>query len=184
MKKIFSFMLVACMAAMVMTSCNKKDEPTPTPDPEPDTKPVAAAIVFKAVFDPQTIEQCDISFDYYDENGNKKNEVVTTTEWTKNIKSAALPATFGFHWNIAVKPGLDETKYEYFVVDFHYTYLSAAIIAAGAAVTSKEGSSFGNRMEMAMSKREAAVNAILNHNPINFLHKYDAEGKFTREDWK
>ncbi len=74
MKKIFSMALVACMAALVMTSCNKKDEPTPTPtpDPQPDTKAVAAAIVFNAKFDPQTIEQCDISFDYYDENGNKK----------------------------------------------------------------------------------------------------------------
>jgi len=182
-KVFFAAMIAVCAFAMTtLIGCNGKNEPTPTP--EPDTKPVAAAIQFEAVFDPLTIEQCDISFDYYDENGNKKNEVVTTTEWTKNIKSAALPATFGFHWNIAVKPGLDETKYEYFVVDFHYTYFSAAINAEGAAVTSKEGASFGNRMEMAMSKREATVNAILNNNPINFLHKYDAEGKFTREDWK
>ena len=184
MKKIFSFILVACMAAMVMTSCNKKDEPSPTPDPKPDTKPVAAAIQFMATFDPQTIEQCDISFDYYDENGNKKNEVVTTTEWKKEVKSAALPATLGFHWNLAVKPGLDESKYEHFLVDFNFTYYSAAINAEGAFVTEKKGTSFSNHIGMAMSKREELVTSILNNNPINFVHKYDAEGKFTREDWK
>ena len=80
MKKIFSMALVACMAALAMTSCKDKNEPTPTPTPTPeqDTKAVAASIVFNAKFDPQTIEQCDISFDYYDENGAKKNEVVTT----------------------------------------------------------------------------------------------------------
>ena len=184
MKKIFSFILVACMAAMVMTSCNKKDEPTPTPDPEPDTKPVAATIVFKAVFDPQTIEQCDISFDYYDENGNKKNEVVTTTEWTKNIKSAALPATLGFHWNLAVKAGLDESKYDQFLVKYQFTYASCAVNAEGAAVTTKEQADFGNIMSMAIAKRDYLVESILNNNPINFVHKYDAKGKFTLEDWK
>ena len=176
--------LVACMAALAMTSCNKKDEPTPDPKPEQDTKAVAAAIVFNAKFDPQTIEQCDISFDYYDENGNKKNEVVTTAEWKKEVKSAALPATLGFHMNIAVKPDLDESKYEHFVVDYHFTYASAAVNAAGAAVTDKQGASFGNRVEMAMDKREATVTAILNHNPVNFVYMYDAEGKFTSEDWK
>ena len=182
MKKIFSFILVACMAASVMTSCNKKNEPTPTP--EPDLKPVAAAIVFNVKFDPQTIEQCDISFDYYDENGNKKNEVVTTAEWSKKIQTAALPATLGFQWNLAVKADLDTTKYQYFVVGYEFSYASAAVNAAGAAVTEKVGASFGNRMEMAMSKREAVVNAVLNHNPIKFVHKYDAEGKCTSEDWK
>jgi hypothetical protein len=185
MKKIFSFVLVACMAALAMTSCNDKNKPTDPTDPtKPDTKPVAAAIQFEATFDPITIEQCDISFDYYDENGNKKNEVVTTAEWKKTVQTPALPATLGFHMNLAVKPGLDETKYEYFVVDYHFTYFSVAINAKGAAVTDKEGASFGNRMEMAMSKREATATAVMNHNPINFLHKYDAEGKFTSEDWK
>ena len=70
---------VSAMAMSFLTSCNDKNQPTP--EPKPDTKAVAAGIVFKATFDPQTIEQCDISFDYYDENGAKKNEVVTTAEW-------------------------------------------------------------------------------------------------------
>jgi len=28
------------------------------------------------------------------------------------------------------------------------------------------------------------VEILLKHNPINFVHKYDAEGKFTSEDWQ
>ena len=176
--------LVACMAAWAMTSCKGQNEPTPEPQPEPDTKAVAAAIVFNAKFDPMTIEQCDISFDYYDENGNKKNEVVTTTEWKKEIKSPSLPATLGFHWNLAVKANLDETKYEHFVVNYEFSYASVALNAAGAAVTEKEGASFGNEISMAIAKRDAVVESILNHNPVNFVHKYDAEGKLTREDWK
>ena len=37
---------------------------------------------------------------------------------------------------------------------------------------------------MAMAKRDAVVTSIMNNNPINFVHKYDAEGKLTSEDWK
>ena len=184
MKKIFSMALVACMATLAMTSCNKdKNSPADPTDPT-GSKPVAAEIHFQANFDPLTIEQCDISFDYYDENGNKKNEVVTTAEWKKEVKSASLPATLGFHWNIAVKPNLDESKYEHFVVDFEFAYSSVVVNGMGVAITAKQGASFGNRMEMAMDKRESTVEILLKHNPINFVHKYDAEGKFTSEDWQ
>ena len=183
MKKIFSMAFVACMAALVITSC-KKDEPTPTQEPEKDTKAVAAAIVFNAKFDPQTIEQCDISFDYYDENGNKKNEVVTTTEWTKKIQTAALPATLGFHWNLAVKANLDETKYEHFVVDAEFSYASASLNASGAAVKENKVGPFSSHISMAIAKRDAVVTSIMNNNPVSFVHKYDAEGKLTSEDWK
>ena len=183
MKKIFSMALVACLAAFVMTSCNKNNEPTP-PDPKPDTKAVAAAIVFNATFAPQTLEQCDISFDYYDENGTKKNEVVTTTEWKKTVQTAALPATLGFHWNLAVKADLDTTKYEQFLVDVEFSYASAALNAAGAAVKENKVGPFSSHVSMAMRKREAVVTSIMNNNPINFLHKYDAEGNYTSEDWK
>ena len=175
--------LVACVAALAMTSCNKKDEPSDE-QKTPDTKPVAAAIKFQAKFDPQTIEQCDISFDYYDENGNKKNEAVTATEWTKEVKSASLPATLGFRWNIAVKAGLDESKYDQFLVKYQFTYASCAVNAEGAAVTTKEQADFGNIMSMAIAKRDDLVSSIMEHNPLNFVHKYDAEGKVTTEDWK
>lgn len=185
MKKIFSFVLVACMAALAMTSCNDKNKPTDPTDPtKPDTKAVSAAIVFNAKFDPQTIEQCDISFDYYDENGNKKNEVVTTTEWKKTVQTASLPATLGFHWNLAVKPGLDESKYEHFVVDAEFSYASAALNAEGVAVSEHKAGPFGSHFSMAISKKDAVVESIMNHNPISFVDKYDAEGKFTSEDWK
>lgn len=182
MKKIFSMALVACMAALVMTSCNDKNQPTP--DPKPDTKAVAAAIVFNAKFAPQTLEQCDISFDYYDENGAKKNEVVTTTEWTKKVQTASLPATLGFHWNLAVKADLDTTKYEHFLVDAEFSYTSAALNAAGAAVSEHKVGPFSSHLSMAMRKRYAVVESIMNHNPISFVEKYDAEGKLTSEDWQ
>jgi len=184
MKKIFSMALVACMAAWAMTSCKGQNEPTPEPEPEQDTKAVAAAILFQANFDPLTIEMCDISFDYYDENGNKKNEVVTTPEWKKEVKSASLPATLGFHWNLAVKANLDESKYDKILVDYHFKYASVAVNAEGAAVTTKEQADFGSRMEMAIAKKDAVVESIMNNNPVNFVHKYDAEGKVKVEDWK
>ena len=182
-KVFFAAMIAVCAFAMTtLIGCNGKNEPTPTP--EPDTKPVAAAIQFEAVFDPLTIEQCDISFDYYDENGNKKNEVVTTTEWKKTVQTASLPATLGFHWNLAVKPGLDESKYEHFVVDAEFSYASAALNAEGVAVSEHKAGPFGSHFSMAISKKDAVVESIMNHNPISFVDKYDAEGKFTSEDWK
>ena len=180
MKKIFSIALVACMAALAMTSCNKKDEPTP----QPDNKAVSATITLNAIFDSVTIEQCDISFDYYDANGVKKNEVVTTTEFHKTVQTASLPATLGFHWNLAVKADLDTTKYEYFVVGYEFSYATAAINAANVAVKEHKVYPFSNRIEMAMSKREATAKAVMNHNPINFVDKYDAKGNYTTEDWQ
>ena len=180
MKKIFSIALVACMAALAMTSCNKKDEPTP----QPDNKAVSATITLNAIFDPVTIEQCDISFDYYDANGVKKNEVVTTTEFHKTVQTASLPATLGFHWNLAVKADLDTTKYEYFVVGYEFSYSGAALTAEGRPVTQYKCDPFSNRLEMAMRKRQAVVESVMNHNPISYVDQYDAQGNYTSEDWK
>ena len=182
MKKLFS--IVACMALAMscMTSC--KDKNTPVNPPVPDTKPVAAGMKFTATFDTLTIQMCDISFDYYDEKGQKKNEAVNATVWKKVIKSEALPATFGFHWNLAVKANLDTTKFDHFIVDYNFSYESVALNAAGEAVTAPQGAAFSNSINMAMSKREATVQAILNHNPVSFLHKYDAEGKVEVVDWQ
>lgn len=181
MKKFFSFAVALVACALVMTSCNKKNEPTP---PEPDLKAVAAGIQFTAKFDPQTIEQCDISFDYYDENGAIKNEVVTTAEWTKTIETKALPATLGFRWNLAVKADLDTTKYEHFLVSYSFEYFSVAINAGGAAVTPREGGTPHLTSGVAMRKRDYLVSTILENNPINFVHKYDAEGKITTGKWE
>ncbi len=179
----YALVAVSAMAMCLFTSCNDKEEPV-NPDPKPDTKAVAAAITFRVTFDPQTIEQCDISFDYYDENGAKKNEVVTTAEWKKEVKSASLPATLGFRWNLAAKANLDTTKYQQFVVDYNIAYSSCAVNAKGEAVTAKKEAEFGHHASVAMYKRETLVEAIHNNNPVNFVHKYDAEGKVQSGDWE
>ena len=70
------------------------------------------------------------------------------------------------------------------MVKYNFEYASVALNAAGAAVSDKHGVSFGNQVSMAMPKRQFVVESIMNHNPINFLHKYDAEGKFTEVDWQ
>ena len=182
MKKHFSFLLDACMAMAFLTGCKDKNQPTPAP--EPDMKAVAAGVQMIAKFDPQTIEQCDISFDYYDENGAIKNEVVTTSEWTKTIETKALPATLGFRWNLAVKADLDTTKYEHFLLSYSFEYFSVAINAAGAAVTPREGGTPDLTSGVAMRKRYFLVNTIMESNPVNFVHKYDAEGKLTTGKWE
>jgi hypothetical protein len=180
--KLFFFLTVACLAMSLFTSCN--DQNTPVTPPAQDLTPVAAGMKFTATFDTLTIQMCDISFDYYDEKGQKKNEVVNTTVWKKLIKSDALPATFGFHWNLAVKADLDTTKFEHFVVDYGFTYESVALNASDAAVSQPKGAAFGNTMNMAMRKRNTVVETIMNSNPVNFVHKYDAKGVVTVEDWK
>jgi len=179
----FAMVAVSAMAMCLMTSCKDKEEPV-DPTPKPDLKAVAATIKFAVTFDPKTIEQCDISFDYYDENGAKKNEVVTTTEWKKEIKSASLPATLGFRWNLAAKANLDTTKYDQFVVDYHFAYSSFAVNAAGVTVSSPKEAELGQHVSVAMSKRETLVEAIHNKNPVSFVHKYDAQGKAEGGDWE
>ena len=183
MKKLFSILAIACMAVSVFTSCGKKDDPV---DPQkPDKTPAFAGIMFKATFDEQTMEQCDISFDYYDENGQIKNEVVTETVYQKKIKSEGLPATLGFRWNVAPKKDLDTTKYEHFKVTYQFEYNSAAYNAEGTSVTTPVGASFGNSVEMAMKKRDAVIEILEGgHKILNFLHIYDANANVTEDKWK
>lgn len=175
---------VSALAMSLLMGCSEKNKPVAPPVPVQDQKPVAASILMQVNFDPKTIEMCDISFDYYDENGVKKNEVVTSAKWEKNVKSKDLPATLGFHWNLAVKADLDTTKYEKFLVAYECNYFSVAVNAEGAAVTNKEGSTFSNHLEMAMKKRESVVETIMKNNPINFVHEYNAEGKCNYGSWK
>ena len=183
MKKLFSILAIACMAVSVFTSCGKKDDLV---DPQkPDKTPAFAGIMFKATFDEQTMEQCDISFDYYDENGQIKNEVVTETVYQKKIKSEGLPATLGFRWNVAPKKDLDTTKYEHFKVTYQFEYNSAAYNAEGTSVTTPVGASFGNSVEMAMKKRDAVIEILEGgHKILNFLHIYDANANVTEDKWK
>ena len=183
MKKLFSILAIACMAVSVFTSCGKKDDPV---DPQkPDKTPAFAGIMFKATFDEQTMEQCDISFDYYDENGQIKNEVVTEMVYQKKIKSEGLPATLGFRWNVAPKKDLDTTKYEHFKVTYQFEYNSAAYNAEGTSVTTPVGASFGNSVEMAMKKRDAVIEILEGgHKILNFLHIYDANANVTEDKWK
>lgn len=183
MKKLFSILAIACMAVSVFTSCGKKDDPV---DPQkPDKTPAFAGIVFQATFDEQTMEQCDISFDYYDENGQIKNEVVTETVYQKKIKSEGLPATLGFRWNVAPKKDLDTTKYEHFKVTYQFEYNSAAYNAEGTSVTTPVGASFGNSVEMAMRKRDDVIEILEGgHKILNFLHIYDANANVTEDKWK
>ena len=183
MKKLFSILAIACMAVSVFTSCGKKDDPV---DPQkPDKTPAFAGIMFKATFDEQTMEQCDISFDYYDENGQIKNEVVTETVYQKKIKSEGLPATLGFRWNVAPKKDLDTTKYEHFKVTYQFEYNSAAYNAEGTSVTTPVGASFGNTVGMAMKKRDAVIEILEGgHKILNFLHIYDANANVTKDKWK
>ncbi len=109
---------------------------------------------------------------------------MTTADWQKEVKTASLPATLGFHWNLAIKANLDTTKYEHFKVDAEFSYTSASLNAEGAAVKENKALPVHAGGSMAMRKREFFVESIMNNNPIKFVHKYDAEGKFTSEDWK
>ena len=183
MKKLFSILAIACMAVSVFTSCGKKDDPV---NPEkPDKTPAFAGVMFKAIFDEQTMEQCDISFDYYDENGQIKNEVVTEAVYEKKIKSEGLPATLGFRWNVAAKKDLDTTKYEHFKVSYEFVYNSAAYNAEGTSVTTPVGASFSNTVGMAMRKRNEVISILGGgHDVLNFLHIYDANANVTEDKWK
>ena len=183
----FAMVAVSVLTMSVFTGCKEKNNPT-DPDtpttPTKDTKAVAATFKVHATFAAEMIEMCDISFDYYDENGAKKNEKVTSAEWNKDIKSAGLPATFGLKWNVAVKAGFDESKYEHFLIDYRIEYSSAAVNAAGEEVSTPIAGQPNGKNGWAMAKKDAAVQALMENNPVKFVIKYDKDGKGTQGAWE
>ena len=128
---LYAAMVAVCTVAMTtLVGCKENNKPD-EPQPQEDTTPVAAVIDVNVTFAEQTLEIFAVSFDYYDENGEKKNEAVTQTAWVKKIQSAGLPAKLGFHMNLAVKEGVDLTQYQQFHVEYSFGYESVLVNAAG-----------------------------------------------------
>lgn len=188
-KRYLHFVMVAVsvLAMSLFTGCKEKNQPTDPTDPTTptkDTKAVAATMQIKATFGADMIEMCDISFDYYNEKGEKKNEVVTSTEWTKDIKTAGLPATLGLKWNLAAKADLDESKYEHFNLEYRIEFSSVAVNAAGEKVSTPISGQPNGMSGFAIAKREAAVASMMANNPVKFVIKYDKDGKATEGEWE
>ena len=180
---LYAAMVAVCTVAMTtLVGCienNKPDEP----QPQEDTTPVAAVIDVNVTFAEQTLEIFAVSFDYYDENGEKKNEAVTQTAWVKKIQSAGLPAKLGFHMNLAVKEGVDLTQYQQFHVEYNFGYESVLVNAAGVGIGKTHGTAGSSSQGMAISKIDAYLNSYANH-PFEVLHSYAADGTWQYIDWE
>ena len=170
----------------LMTACNDKNEPDDK-TPQKDLTPVAAFLDFRATFDTLTVEQCDIWFDYYDEHGQKQKEAVTSCVWNKSVKSDKLPAILGLKWTIEIKEDLDPTKYDRFLVGSQFEFKSGLVNKDGIVVKQPNGSYSAvgiDNLSVAIDKRETLINSIHEHNPLHFVHQYDADGNFTKGDWE
>ena len=172
-KYFFAAIAAVCTFALTsLTSCNNEETVTPLPD----RTPVAAFMDFAIDFDTVTVQVYDISFDYLDENGVKKNIVVDRRHIGLYVKTASLPAKLGFHMNIALKEGVDYSKCKDFTV--------AYIWAVDYQCTNKAGEPVGKKMHhegmphMGYTSLEA-VNIYFEHlaeTPFEYVYQFDENG--------
>ena len=172
MKIKYFFATIAAVCTLALTSCNGEETVTPLPD----RTPAAAFMDFAIDFDTVTVQVYDISFDYLDEKGVKKNIVVDRRHIGLYVKTASLPAKLGFHMNIALREGVDYSECHDFTVGY--------IWAVNFQCTNKAGEPIGKKVHhegmphMGLTSIEA-VNIYFEHlaeNPFEYVYQFDENG--------
>ena len=183
----FAALLAVCTLSMAALTCcgekNKPSDPT-TPTTPTEVKPVAALMDMSVMFSEKTLEIFDISFDYLDENGQKKSDKVKSSPWNVKVQSTGLPAKLGFYMNVAIKEGLDRSKYESFELDFRFSELNCLVDADGKQLGVNHGGEAGFRQGLLMSAIDYYVNEAYPNHPFSSLHSYDANGNWTLQNWE
>ena len=178
----FIAMMAICSVAMtVMTSCKDKDEPSNSALYDGD-KLVAAFLQCEVNIESKTLEVFDVSFDFYDANGQKQNEPLTGSTWKKSIQSASLPALLGFRMNLAKKENVDLEKVGKVRVDFSYSYSTTDIDKNG-----KDGVYYAEKNSTNIAVKDGQLDLYLEEYakaPFGVLFEYNANGKRTIKEWK
>lgn len=77
----------------VISSCKKND------DKSPENSFSDFKLAYSATITQDMIDYADVSFTYYDAEGNQQTETVTTTQWTKSISITKSPIKAGIKLN-------------------------------------------------------------------------------------
>lgn len=186
-KHFYAAIVAICTLAMTcLMSCEKKQQDQePEPQTQTDNKPVAAFMDFNITFDSLTLEIFTVSFDYYDENGAKKNQVIENPEWALHVQSASLPAKLGFHMNLSKKEGVDLSQYQKFKVAYMFTETEQFVNAAGEPIlrNQKHYNEGMPSQGLAIEKIDTYLSTYAEH-PFESLLIFNADGTSESVKWE
>ena len=173
---------VSTLAMTAFVSCKENNTPD-NPQIQPDTKPAAALMEVNVTLDDQFLELVTASFDFYDENGQKKNETLTGKTWSKKVKSAGLPAKLGFRMNLAAKEGVDRSQYTTFRAKYSFIVDAKLLNAAGEKIGTGQYAEGAPSQTFNINKFDTYLEAYA-QSPLQTLYSYDADGKYKAIDWE
>ena len=131
MKKFLMTLVAVLYCVNLFTSCEKGESDKPTAK---DTTPSHVVMDYALSVTDDIFNACTLTVEYYDADGTKKTETMTSKEWTKFVKPTKLPATMGASLFIKLKEGFDSSKdalfdarhlygYNYYLVNKSYEKL-------------------------------------------------------------
>ena len=183
--KTFSVSLCAMMMAL-LTGCNfnTPQQPVTPLDPEDDedaSQAVQATYTYGTTDD--QLKFFNITIEYYDGDGTKKQEQIKESSWGKSVKSKSLPATFGMRilYTLNTNYSISPTKVEY--IGYYYSIDSYAINGAGKMVGTRYHEYKEVDEDCASAKIEKWLESYSSH-PSSLLLKYDKDGKATWSTWE
>lgn len=188
MKKVLFCMMVA-VSAMMMTSCEGKNEPQ-KPDGDDTTKvtvdtvAVAALMNFEFEADAKMLEAFKLTVEYYDENSELKSEVFNGEKIAKKIITKGLPAKTGVRFTVEKKADLDTTVVTQFESEYSFSYETYAVNKAGERANAWKflGGRTGEHVQHPINMIDKYLAAMARDEAK--VYEFDANGKPTEKIWE
>ena len=183
--KTFSVSLCAMMMAL-MTGCNfnTPQQPVTPLDPEEEEgTPLAVKTTYSYATHDDQLKFFNITIEYYDGDGTKKQEQIKETTWVKSVESKSLPANFGMRilYKLNTNYSISPTKVEW--IGYDYSIDSYAVDKNGKLVGERYHKYVEFDEDCASAKLEKWLESYSNH-PSSLFIKYDKTGKGTFSTWE
>ena len=174
-------MVVLCSLVLngLMTGCRHQN----TPEEPEDPKAAFARAEATVTLSEDMLKVLDITVDYYNNAGELKQELVTTSELKLDTKSP-LPTKAGLCLTVKIKDGIDIESYDHVVLETSLSFKCGAVDENDVIVGELhklDGAS--NSAKLIGAHVQAWVDSFNKVRPIKFLYEFDAEGNSQKIDW-
>lgn len=168
----------------LLTGCNVNTPQDSTTSAEKeDNTPVAAKATYAFGTHEDQLKVLNVTIEYYDSDGTKKQEAVKETTWSKSVQSQSLPATFGMRilYKLNTNYSISPTKTEH--IGYYFSYTSSTVNKTGKQVGEVNAKSIDVDEDCASGKIESWIKSYSSH-PSSLLIKYDSKGNATTAAWE
>ena len=184
-KNLWHVSMVAICGLMLsglMTSC--RQNPNDPEDPKiQDKTPAFARAEATATVSEDILALMDVTVEYYNSNGELKQDLLTTPELKLETK-APLPTRSGMCLRLQLKEGANLESYEQVDLSTSFAFRCAAVTKDDVIVGEVHKFDGGsNTVKLKSAAVQAWIDSFNKHLPIKFLYEFDAEGNSQSVDW-